>query len=230
MGGSGIGGVGTNGSSSGTRSKADHSEFWKDDFTPLQHAGKKILSILRDDESSAHGDLYRRIMSSTPAAAAAAAATSTTTAMGGSGGAGGGGGSPDQDGVPNHHYFQDNDPNVGFRHKHSIPLPPYLQEQLPKAKVSTTMGLFPQAELAWMTIDDCIYLWAYTRSTGSVPSQSQFLHFKTPTNQPIISVGLAPPKEGKLHHTKPSHLLPRDANNVFYFPERRVIFRLCANF
>jgi nuclear pore complex protein Nup155 len=131
----------------------------------LQGAGKSILNVLRKDESSAHGDLYRRILS-----------TSSTSS------------STDTESTPNHNYF----PDGKWSHAQSIPLPPYLQEQLSKAKMSTMMGLFPQAELAWLTIDDSIYLWTYTRS-----ADSEFLHFQVPSHQPIVSVGLAPPKQGK---------------------------------
>lgn len=132
---------------------------------PLQTAGKSILSVLRSDETSTHGDLYRRILSTT---------TANTVP-------------PDTDPV-NHHYFSDG----AWKHAQSIPLPPYLQEQLAKAKMSSMMGLLPEAELAWMTIDDCIYLWSYTRS-----ADGEFLFFQVPSRQPIVSVGIAPPKQGK---------------------------------
>ena len=150
----------------------DRSEYWKDDFVPLQNAGKSILNALRKDESCAHGDLYRRIISTTP---------TTTTA---------GTGMNDSDStVPNHHYFS----KGAWKHKQSIPLPPYLQEQISKAKMSTMMGLFPQAQLAWMTVDDKVYLWTYNGQS----SDSEFMDFQVPSHQPIVSVGLAPPKQGK---------------------------------
>lgn len=144
----------------------DQSDYWKDDFMPLQNAGKSILKALRNDESSTHGDLYRRILSS----------TSTTNTF-----------AAESESSVNHRYFSDGT----WKHASSIPLPSFLQEQLAKAKMSSMMGLFPEAELAWMTIDDCIYLWTYTRS-----ADGEFLSFQVPSHQPIVSVGIAPPKQG----------------------------------
>jgi hypothetical protein len=157
---------------SGFVGPSDRSEYWKDDFVALQNAGKSISNVLRKDESCAHGDLYRLILSTTTSASSA---TTTST-------------SDADSSNPNHRYFS----NGAWNHVQSIPLPPYLQEQLSKAKMSTMMGLFPEAELAWMTIDDSIYLWTYTRS-----ADSEFMHFQVPSHQPIVSVGLAPPKPGK---------------------------------
>jgi nuclear pore complex protein Nup155 len=150
----------------GVAVRPNFSEYWKDDFVALQHAGKSILSALRKDESSAHGDLYRRILSPP-----SSSSTSSET-----------------ESIPNHHYFAEG----AWKHVQSIPLPPYLQEQVSKAKMSTMMGLFPEAELAWITIDDHVYLWTYTRSVDS-----HFLSFQVPSHQPIVSIGLAPPKQGK---------------------------------
>lgn len=36
-------------------------DFWKDDFVPLESAGKAVLAALREEESAADADLYRRI-------------------------------------------------------------------------------------------------------------------------------------------------------------------------
>jgi hypothetical protein len=209
---------------------ADRSSYWNDDFRPLQDAGRAVLAKLRDDEQQ--GDLYRRIMAKTPAAlvsnsAAPGGRGNGTSNVGGgirSGTDGSGpagfasdaaaaaaGEEPAND--PAHHYF----PNGPVQHAKSIPLPPYLQGLLTtKLKISTTMGLLPQAEMAWMTIDDTVYLWTYHHSfvsgTGGVGGASssssstaagggdpshQFLEFQVPSRQPIISVGLAPPKPGK---------------------------------
>ena len=66
---SGGNGVGS-GTGTGTTSPTDHSQYWRDDFLPLQHAGKAVLRVLRSDESIAHGDLYRRILSTSTTASA----------------------------------------------------------------------------------------------------------------------------------------------------------------
>ena len=56
------------------------------------------------------------------------------------------------------------------------------------------MGLLPKAELAWLSVDDKLYLWPYTAPvTKEGPS---FCSFKTPTGQCIISVALVNPKAG----------------------------------
>lgn len=156
-------------SSSANGAPFDRSEFWKDDFGVLQHAGKSILNVLRQDQDSESGDLYRRIQS-----------TPSTT-------------DPEDKLRLNHKYFS----GGSWKHGQSIPLPPHLQEQLSKTKMSTMMGMFPEAELAWMTIDDKVYLWTYTRS-----SESYFLDFQIPSHQPIVSVGLASPKKGKFFGLK----------------------------
>ena len=153
---------------------AGRSDFWKDDFVPLKSSGKAILNVLRQDESSAHGDLYRRLLSTS-----GASTSSSTSTMDAS------------EPHPNHHYFSSKG-NSSWNHVQTIPLPPFLQEQLSKVKISTMMGLFAEADLAWMTIDDVVYLWTYSQSS----SDNEFLHFQVPSNQPIVSVGLAPPKKG----------------------------------
>ena len=154
----------------GTVPLVDRSDFWKDDFGVLQHAGKSILKDLRQDESTGSGDLYRRMIS-TPALNDAA----TTS-------------NEDKNRL-NHRYFS----GGSWKHGQSIPIPPHLQERLSEAKMSTMMGMFPEAELAWMTVDSKVYLWTYSRS-----ADSHFLDFEMPSHQPIVSVGLAPPKRGTL--------------------------------
>eukprot|EP00429_Kryptoperidinium_foliaceum_P002403 CAMPEP_0176014878 /NCGR_PEP_ID=MMETSP0120_2-20121206/7048_1 /TAXON_ID=160619 /ORGANISM="Kryptoperidinium foliaceum, Strain CCMP 1326" /LENGTH=1749 /DNA_ID=CAMNT_0017347829 /DNA_START=181 /DNA_END=5427 /DNA_ORIENTATION=+ len=165
--------TGIGGLSSPTTSAAapDPSEFWDDDFRPLQSAGTSILKALREDETSPQGDLYRRILST--AASTSTSASSNSTGL---------------DPPPNHHYF----PNGHWKHSQSVPLPAYLQEQMHQAKMATLMGLFEEAQMAWMTMDDTIYLWSY-HSSGT---ENDFLYFQVPSKQPIVSAGLARPKAG----------------------------------
>lgn len=42
------------------------SEYWKDDYRPLQAAGRALQAALREDESAPDADLYRRLTSSGP--------------------------------------------------------------------------------------------------------------------------------------------------------------------
>ncbi|CAJ1953445.1 unnamed protein product [Cylindrotheca closterium] len=142
----------------GNNSVTSQSDYWNDDFLPLRNAGKSILKVLRSDETSTHGDLYRRILSTT-------STTSNTIPS-------------DADPI-NHHYFSDGK----WKHAQSMPLPSFLQEKLAKAKQYSMMGLFPEAELAWLTIDDSIYLWTFTRS-----ADGELLYFQVPSQQPIVSV------------------------------------------
>lgn len=186
---------------------ADRSSYWNDDFRPLRDAGRIVLTKLRNDEQQ--GDLYRRIISKTPAVVSASRVGATSNGATSNGGAthastpaGFEDAAEEPDNDPAHHYFA----NGPVRHSKSIPLPPYLQGLLAtKLKISTTMGLFPQAEMAWMTIDDTVYLWTYNASfvtgngggTSAGDPSNHFLEFQVPSRQPIISVGLAPPKPGK---------------------------------
>ena len=154
------------------------SSYWKDDFLPLQAAGKSILRELRGDEAAPDADLYRRI---------------TNSIMGTSGG------TPTADTTKSksHNYFpQESCSLSNVSHSRSVPLPPFLGQQLEQAKVSSYMGLFPQAELSWLTVDDKLYLWSYNTSQNSMDPQD-FSWFTVPSHRPIVSVGLVPPKQGK---------------------------------
>ena len=149
----------------------DLSSFWADDFAPLKLAGKDILKTLRQDEASPQGDLYRRILSTASSASDSLSSSSSEA-------------------IPNHHYF----PDGKWAHSQSVPLPSFLQDKLAKTTMGTLMGLFPEAQLAWMTIDSTIYLWSYNSTANA---DHEFLVFEVPSKQPIVSVGLAPPKTGK---------------------------------
>ena len=198
----------------------NHRSYWKDDFRPLRDAGKNVLQMLRRDETSVHGDLYRRIMSTNPAGRIGI--NGTGTAFGGDSSSTLVGAN-DVNSNPAHRYFPSEeaetnardvnsetnttDVEVGgpMKHTQTIPLPPYLQEMRSKVKFATRMGLFPEAELAWMTTDDTVYLWTYHQNSGNANgirsgggAENQFLEFRVPSHQTIISVGLAPPKKGAL--------------------------------
>lgn len=185
--------------------------YWGDDFRPLRDAGKNILEMLRRDETSVHGDLYRRIMSKTNQGQSRITGSSSRPTI--------------SDVNPSHRYFPSKDDNKNehrssssnsnidhdfdvsgsMKHTQTIPLPPYLRQVRSKAKAAILMGLFPEAQMAWMTSDSTVYLWAYHQNSGNINGirgnggdgvENQFLEFKVPSGQPIISVGLAPPKQG----------------------------------
>jgi hypothetical protein len=155
--------------------KASMETYWENDFTPLQAAGKAILRELREDEAG--GDLHRRILS---------------------------GGS--------HLYFSSssnsssNGSSTGierFAHERSIPLPPHLQNEVKTVRYSLLMGLLPEANLAWMSVDDRLFLWNFEE-------QENFLDLKMASGQCIVSVGIAPPKKGEYSFV----LLLVDVNGV----------------
>mmetsp|Transcript_14692 Transcript_14692/g.35843 ORF Transcript_14692/g.35843 Transcript_14692/m.35843 type:complete len:1892 (-) Transcript_14692:135-5810(-) len=216
-------GGGTNSSSNGTSSSThattdyERGAYWDDDFRPLRDAGKFILDALRQDESSPNADLYVRINSSSTAptwSESSRVAISSSSL-------------DQQESNPSHRYFSaesssgsngnnnnnNNDmyrTDVGeaavVRHRETLPLPGHLREMMSRVRTQMLMGLFPQAGLAWMALDDTVYLWSY-RSTGTTygpdgrpVAGAQFLKFTVPStggNRPIIvSVGLAPPKPG----------------------------------
>lgn len=181
-------------------------EYWQDDFRPLRDAGKGILSMLRRDEMSTHGDLYRRIISNTPT------------------GSNANNNSGDAETNPAHHYFYPTAANTSsnilvsengkkpvvdskestIQHMGTIPLPPELEEKRKKVKMSTMMGLFPQGQLAWLTIDDTVHLWSYNSSldgtsdgAAQAGDSGQMMQYQMPSKQTIISVGLAQPKPGE---------------------------------
>lgn len=130
--------------------KSSIDEYWKNDFSPLEAAGKVILTELREDE--AVGDLHRRILS-----------------------------------PGSHLYFNSSN---DFSHQRSIPLPPHLEKEVKSVKVSLLMGLLPEINLAWMSVDHKLFLW-------SIDDENEnFMDLEIKSGQCIVSVGLAPPKKG----------------------------------
>lgn len=138
--------------------------YWNDDFTPLEAAGKAVLAALRSDEAAPDADLYRRIVSS---------------------------------GSGSHLYYPTDPkfPGATMKHIRSAPLPPYLAQQLQTTRVSSLMGLLPEADLVWMSVDEKLFIWS--SNTAGVPGgMEDFCSFTVPTGQCIVSVGLVKPKKG----------------------------------
>lgn len=164
-------------------------DFWKDDFGVLEAAGKTVLQALRDDEAAPDADLYRRINSST-----------TTTGA-------------------SHLYFyrKESDHTTGatdpqrpaisalpsVKLLESVPLPPLLSEKFQTGLTANNrMGLLPEANLAWMSVDNQLYLWSYDRTpqrAGAMRSIGQvqdYCSWQIPRGQSILTVGIAAPKKG----------------------------------
>ncbi len=100
-------------------------------------------------------------------------------------------------------------PTPYLQHDRSIPLPSQLANEAKKAKLSSLMGLLPEADLVWVTSDDKLFLWSYNSSSsgatdgrhgwGTATSSTQsvnedYCSFTVPTGQCIVSVGLVRPK------------------------------------
>jgi len=71
----------------------------------------------------------------------------------------------------------------------SVRIPSHLETQCIKARAKTQIGLFPQIHHVWLSIDDLLHIWDYTRPTSeplTIPAQGI-----------IRTVGLVKPK-GKI--------------------------------
>ena len=74
------------------------------------------------------------------------------------------------------------------------------------------MGLLPEGNMVWVSVDDALYLWEYgggslnsnkSGNTGGGGSGNEgrekkdFVEFKVPSGQCVVSVGIVRPKPGK---------------------------------
>ncbi|KAI1326107.1 nucleoporin-domain-containing protein [Xylariaceae sp. FL0255] len=71
--------------------------------------------------------------------------------------------------------------------KHAIPQSVF--EQYNRSEVSTMMGLFAELNHAWITIDNCLYLWDYTRPNPELIGYED-------CQQSITAIKLVAPKKG----------------------------------
>ncbi|CAB9503985.1 pore complex protein NUP155 [Seminavis robusta] len=182
------------------------SDYWKDDFQPLQDAGKDVLAALREDENADDADLFGRIratdtgghqyfasadnaQTSTPPIATVGllapgipVATTNAIVPGLTTSPLGSTPSPRQP------------PTVTLHHERSEPLPALMAQQLQNVRTASLMGLLPEAELAWMTVDDKLFVWPCADSaSGDGPA---FCSFTVPNGQCVLSVGIVRPKRG----------------------------------
>ena len=70
----------------------------------------------------------------------------------------------------------------------TIPLPVGLEEQFNHMQFSCDMGLFPEINRAWLTIDSNLFLWAYDNGAD--------IAFYDRLTETILGVGLIKPKKG----------------------------------
>ncbi|KAI1334484.1 Non-repetitive/WGA-negative nucleoporin C-terminal-domain-containing protein [Xylariaceae sp. FL0016] len=76
-----------------------------------------------------------------------------------------------------------------FQKTKSYDIPQSVMEQFNGAEVSTCMGLFAELNHAWVTIDNCLYLWDYTHPNPELIGYEDCQHS-------ITAVKLVPPKPG----------------------------------
>ncbi|KAI0888548.1 nucleoporin-domain-containing protein [Annulohypoxylon maeteangense] len=74
-----------------------------------------------------------------------------------------------------------------FQKTNMYPIPQNVLEQYNRAEVSTMMGLFAELNHAWVTIDNCLYLWDYTHPNPELIGYEDSQHS-------ITAVKLVPPK------------------------------------
>ncbi|KAI1642367.1 nucleoporin-domain-containing protein [Daldinia loculata] len=77
-----------------------------------------------------------------------------------------------------------------FQKTNMYPIPQNVLEQYNRAEVSTMMGLFAELNHAWVTIDNCLYLWDYTHPnpelTGYEDSQHSITAVKLVAPKPDV--------------------------------------------
>ncbi|XP_050292883.1 nuclear pore complex protein Nup155 [Anthonomus grandis grandis] len=73
----------------------------------------------------------------------------------------------------------------------TIPLPPEIVDHFSHIQCHCMMGLFPEINRAWLTVDSDIYIWTYEENTD--------LAYFDGINETILCVGLVKPKPGVFH-------------------------------
>lgn len=73
-----------------------------------------------------------------------------------------------------------------LQQRNFIPIPPSILDAFREAQYSSLMGLIPEIDHAWITVDDKLFLWDYR-------SPSDFSFFEGMSDV-IVSVGLAVPQ------------------------------------
>jgi hypothetical protein len=157
--------------------------FLANDFYPLKHAHNAIMAALRADESTPDADLYRRIASNSSNDSSQNQCHLYRSA-----------------GInPEGHARQGTDAgdtHNTVHHENSIPLPPYLTNIIKETKLSSLMGMLPQGNMVWVSVDDALYIWEYGSLNGG-RKKEDFVCFQVPSGQCVVSVGIVTPKPGK---------------------------------
>ncbi|CAJ2514307.1 Uu.00g024260.m01.CDS01 [Anthostomella pinea] len=86
-----------------------------------------------------------------------------------------------------------------FQHTHTYQIPQEVLQHYNGAQVSTMMGLFAELNHAWVTIDNCLYIWDYTHPNPELKGYED-------SPQSITAVKLVAPKLG-VFNSVISHIL-----------------------
>lgn len=177
--------------------------YLSNDFYPLKQAHDAVIAALRADESAPDSDLYKRITSVSPASENRdhlykVLWDDETKGRG------------DSSNLDGHDqtkfgpsFATSNISDADHYHntlslKNSIPLPPYLRNIIRETKLSSLMGILPHGNMVWVSVDDSLYLWEYGSLThGGGSDKEDFVCFRVPSGQCVVSVGLVKPKRGK---------------------------------
>lgn len=85
-------------------------------------------------------------------------------------------------------------PDPGIQLHAVQPLPHAFTSQYNNVKYKSFMGLFPQINRAWLTVDSNLFLWAY--APFRAPAHPPDLYVFEGLSQIIVSVALVPPRPG----------------------------------
>lgn len=146
------------------------------------------MAALRADESAPDADLYRRIASNSSTESNQNKCHlyrfAGINAEGQGHAQGQGPGAADAGDIHN-----------TVHHDNSIPLPPYLTNIIKETKLSSLMGMLPQGNMVWVSVDDALYIWEYGSLNGG-RKKEDFVCFQVPSGQCVVSVGIVRPKPG----------------------------------
>ena len=202
-------GVGNDASASnGNKSSID--PFLANDFYPLNQAHNAVLGAMRADESAPDADLSRRISSGSNATAASDIQGHTYRTSQDRDHLSNGATSSERFGGAMPTQMQGNvsvSANVNanldksevyntLSHTNSVPLPPYLTNIIKETKLSSLMGILPEGNMVWVSVDNSLYLWEYGSLSGG-RKKEDFVCFKVPSGQCVVSVGIVKPKPGE---------------------------------
>ncbi|CDF37472.1 unnamed protein product [Chondrus crispus] len=86
--------------------------------------------------------------------------------------------------------------DTALRRRSVHPLPPTFAAQMLHYQYRSYMGLFPQLQCAWLTVDSNLFLWSYDLADPAAPSRPSDLYVYEGIHQVIVSVAVVSPRPG----------------------------------